>query len=77
MFGYDTDAIFIVVRKVIMKLLSWVWDRVKDYLLAHWKEIVIVSLLLLIFGLVKIIIVSLGLRQILHMPVQKADCLVF
>lgn len=61
MFGMGTDEIIGVVKKVIVAILKWIWDKIKDWFMAHWEWTAMAIMAVVIYVLVKLLLLRSAL----------------
>lgn len=59
-FGVGVDEIISIVKKVLEAIAKWIWDRLKDWVMANWQIATIAILGLFVVFLVRIILTGLS-----------------
>lgn len=60
-----TSQIVGILKKVVVEILKWIWNKIKEWAIANWQVVVIIILVLLVVGLVKLLLLKLQLTPIL------------
>ena len=66
MFGMGTSEIASVIKKIIVKILEWIWSKIKDWAITNWQIVVIAILVLFVVGLVKLLLLKLQITPFLR-----------
>lgn len=61
--GFSVSNVFNIVKDVLVKLVEWVWEKIKKWVTAHWEKALILVLGVIVLVLVKALFVVSGLRQ--------------
>lgn len=59
-FGVGVDEIIGIVKKVIVAIAKWIWDKIKDWVTANWAIAAVAILSLIVVFLVRIMLTGLS-----------------
>lgn len=60
MFGIDIGELVKIVKKVLSEILKWIWDKIKDWIIANWSIAAVAILSLIVLFLVRILLTGLS-----------------